>query len=209
LAVSETSDPTGNWFLYRILADVFANNWADYPSIGFNKDWIVVSANMFSVNFASTFTGVQLYVFDKANVYTNGFGNHTLLHVSSTPFGLVRAFTMVPAVTYDRDLGEMYLMDIFNFQNQVHSRLRVSTISGDVGREVLRLGTSLTTNLVNWAASDFFGFAHPEPGLSQWISLVYPHHFSAGWILPHPQCRAMVANRTCTDQCRHSSIWPH
>ncbi|HKQ40227.1 MAG TPA: Calx-beta domain-containing protein, partial [Verrucomicrobiae bacterium] len=166
LAVSATDDPTGNWYLYRVFADEFGNNWADYPTVGFNKQWIVVSVNMFSADFFSTFTGVQTYAFDKANVYTNGIGNYTLLRVPSDPFGVVRSFNLVPAVTHDRDLPEMYFMDVLNYGNSVHSRLRISTLSGDVGREILRLGTSITTNLVNWGASDFGfreGFA-PQSG---------------------------------------------
>ena len=167
LAVSETDDPTGNWFRYRVFADEFGNNWGESLNIGFNKHWIVVSANMYTANFSSTFAGVHVYAFDKANVLTNGLGNHTLLRIPTSLFGLVRSYNPVPAVTYDPDLPEMYLMDVFEYgNNSVHSRLRISTISGDVGREILRLGTALTTNVVNWAASDFLfreGFA-PQSG---------------------------------------------
>src|SRR5258708_20823157 len=46
LAVSETSDPTGNWLLYRVYADPSGNTWADYPRIGFNSKWVVITANI-------------------------------------------------------------------------------------------------------------------------------------------------------------------
>src|SRR6266853_2340300 len=43
LAVSQNGDPTGNWYLFRVDADPSNVGWADYPSLGFNKDWIVVT----------------------------------------------------------------------------------------------------------------------------------------------------------------------
>lgn len=173
LAVSETSDPTGNWFLYRVIADEFFATWADYPTIGFNKDWITISVNMFTADFFPVFAGVQMFVFDKANVMTNGLGNFTRLHIPTDPFfGLVRSFTMVPAVTYDPNLPELHLVDIFDYGNNfVNSRLRLSTISGEVGREILRFGTSITTNVINWAPTYFNlreGFA-PQLGTTALI----------------------------------------
>jgi uncharacterized delta-60 repeat protein len=174
IAVSETSDPTARWFLYTILADEFFNDWADYPSIGFNKDWITVSVNMFTSDFFfPQFTGVQMFVFDKANLYTNGLGNFTRLYVPTDPFfGFVNAFTVVPAVTYDPTASELYLVDILNFGNNfAQSQLRISTISGPVGTEILRMGFSRTTNAVNWGPTDFLfreGFA-PQAGSTNLI----------------------------------------
>ena len=64
LAVSQTSDPTGNWFRYLLDGDATDTLWADYPSVGFNKDWIVISANMFPI---TALDGrVHLFVVDKA-----------------------------------------------------------------------------------------------------------------------------------------------
>src|SRR2546423_8540783 len=49
IGVSRTSDPTGAWNLFSVDADASNATWADFPSVGFNKDWIVVNANMFTV----------------------------------------------------------------------------------------------------------------------------------------------------------------
>ena len=44
VGVSQTSDPSGNWFLYR-----FAIGFTlDFPIVGFNKNWISVSINRYS-----------------------------------------------------------------------------------------------------------------------------------------------------------------
>jgi hypothetical protein len=48
IGVSETSDPTGGWFLYKVKVGASGESWADYPTLGFNGDWIVVQANVFT-----------------------------------------------------------------------------------------------------------------------------------------------------------------
>src|SRR5207342_3128426 len=75
IGVSQTSDPTGVWNLYRIDADTNNLAWIDFPSIGFNKDWIVVSGNMFA-NFFSfgQATTVNIWAFNKTNLYSGGVG---------------------------------------------------------------------------------------------------------------------------------------
>lgn len=52
LAVSQTGDPTGNWYLWTTYPNaskpsvIFSNgypaDWADYDRTGFNKNWIVI-----------------------------------------------------------------------------------------------------------------------------------------------------------------------
>ena len=162
LAVSQTSDPTGNWNFYSVDADANNANWADYPSLGFNKDWIVVSVNMFGV-FPSTNGPVNLYVFNKSNVYAGGVGQFTLLQETSGT-----AFTMVPAITHDDALATQYLVEtdaliaqyIFGSVN----RLRISTITGPVGAEQLTVGTGFPNSPVPWGTSDLFGDFLPQLG---------------------------------------------
>jgi hypothetical protein len=49
ISASTTSDPTGTWRHYSFDVDAANQVWNDYPSVGFNKDWIAVSFNMFFV----------------------------------------------------------------------------------------------------------------------------------------------------------------
>ena len=49
IAVSNTGDPTGAWFVRRDDADSTDTVWADYPSIAFNSKWIVVTTNDFLI----------------------------------------------------------------------------------------------------------------------------------------------------------------
>ena len=131
IGVSQTSDPTGNWYLFSIDADPTDTFWADYPSLGFNKDWVVVSLNMFGV-FTPLFGGVNIYVFNKAALYNNqpAAGNPTLLQDNSGG-----GFTMTPAITYDDTLSTIYLVENENLVSDINGsagRLRISTISGSV-----------------------------------------------------------------------------
>jgi hypothetical protein len=68
LAVSQTDDPTGSWYFQKIKTDTNGLLWADFPKLGFNKNWIVVSANI--IRIGADFTNVRTYIFDKTNAYT-------------------------------------------------------------------------------------------------------------------------------------------
>lgn len=155
VGVSQTSDPTGAWNLYRVDADTNDLYWVDYPSIGFNKDWIVVSANMFPTFFAfGQATHVNIWAFNKTNLYTNGVGLYTVLQ---EPSG--RGFTMVPAITYDETVSTMHLVEVDSLLLNYFasgSFLRLSTISGPVGGERLIVGTSFVSATNAWFNADFF-----------------------------------------------------
>lgn len=49
LAVSKTSDPTEGWTGFAIDSNSNDQRWADYPTLGFNKDGVYLSANMFPI----------------------------------------------------------------------------------------------------------------------------------------------------------------
>src|SRR6266545_173852 len=106
IGVSRTSNPTNSgdagWNLRRVKADSTSTRWADFPMLGFNKDWIVIGANMFwtSASGSNGFDRSHFYVFNKTNLYAGNFTNPTLLADTNT--GL--AFGEFPAVTYDNSL---------------------------------------------------------------------------------------------------------
>lgn len=128
IGVTQTSDPTGTWNLHRMDADASDVDWADYPSVGFNKDWIVVTVNMFT-NAADAFSKLKVFAFDKAGLYTGNPATATEL----IPPPTVTA-TLAPATTYDNTLATMYLVRTSSNSSGI---LRVSTITGSVGSETL------------------------------------------------------------------------
>ena len=130
IGVSQTSDPTGNWNLFRIDGDAGNSVWVDYPSLGFNRDWIVVQVNMFNIS-NNMFNRTHIYVFDKANLYSGANADHTLF--SESGIGGVQ----VPAITHDNALATMYLLQNWNGDSGGSGHLRLYTITGPIGSEVL------------------------------------------------------------------------
>jgi hypothetical protein len=128
IGVSQTSDPTGNWNLYRVDADANNQVWVDYPSIGFNKDWIVVQVNVYNIS-DNAFNRSHIYVFDKADLYAGGSGTFTLFQSSGI------GGTQVPAVTYDNTLDTLYLLQVWNPNFGGKGWLRLYKITGAVGSE--------------------------------------------------------------------------
>jgi len=150
VGVSQTSDPTGTWNLYKVDADAADLAWADYPSLGFNKDWIVVQVNMFAVA-DDAFVRSQIYAFRKANLYSGGAGLFTLFSDASI------GGTQTPALTYDPAASTLYLVQNFNGNSGGQGFLRVYSITGPVG------GESLTTG--PWVVSPETWDTYP-PGIS-------------------------------------------
>jgi hypothetical protein len=138
IGVSQTSDPTAGWNLYKVNLGSSAN-WVDYPTLGFNKNWIVVQANIFTIA-GGNFVNSTIWAFDKADLYAGGSGKYTVLTPTS-------GFTQVPATTMDPDLSTMYLLEP---SNSGSGKLRIDTITGPVGSEVLTTGAAYPTGPSAW-----------------------------------------------------------
>ena len=166
VAVSQTNDPTGNWNLTRIDADPIDQSWADYPMLGFNKDWIVISANMFPNPNSSASFHAQFYVLNKVNFYAGG-ANFTRI---SGPSSI--SSHIMPASTFDPNLSTLYLLQNWNGNSGGSGFLRLYSITGAVGGEVLNNTTSAvfisTPNPWDSSASGNFG---PQLGTSSKIDV--------------------------------------
>jgi hypothetical protein len=125
IGVSQTSDPTGAWNLYQVKADGANLTWADFPSVGFNKNWIALQVNMFNIS-NNFFDHTQIYAFSKADLYAAGTGAFTLF--TDNTIGATQA----PAATYDNALATEYLLQTFSSSG---GQLRLYQITGAVGSE--------------------------------------------------------------------------
>jgi len=142
VGVSQTNDPTGSWNLYTVDADATDVSFADYPSLGFNKDWIVVTVNMFTV-VSSAFYESKIFAFNKANLYAGSPATFTVF----TDFD---GFTQTPALTYDNTLATMYLAEHWHGNFMGSGFLRTSTITGPVNSPTYTAGTAFPSTPNPW-----------------------------------------------------------
>ncbi len=159
VGVSQTTDPTGFWNLYKFDADSTDTVWYDYPTLGFTKDWIVVQVNAFNIS-GNAFNASHVYAFDKANLYAGGAGLNTLFKL---PVGLNLGSTQVPALTYDSTLATAFLVNNFN---SAAGALRIFTITGPVGAPTFT-ASSFVVSPQPWNPS---GPNAPQSGLPNLIS---------------------------------------
>jgi hypothetical protein len=90
VAVSNTSNPTQGWKGFAIPSDSNKSHWADFPTLGVNRNGVYVAANMFPLtSFSSTVTAVL--VLPKADLVAGSTANRKLfetLNFASTGFSL-------------------------------------------------------------------------------------------------------------------------
>jgi hypothetical protein len=72
IGLSDTNDPSGSWHLYRtILYESSTRALADFPTLGFNKNWITVSINMYKSS--GSFTGNSVIAIHYPSLRTGTF----------------------------------------------------------------------------------------------------------------------------------------
>jgi hypothetical protein len=159
VAVTQTSDPTGLWNRFTVASDptstASAGHAIDYPSVGFNTNWIVVDENTFNYS-GTAFTsywGQQIFVLDKAAAYANTLGSVSLFEDPvtncTTPFEtkLSCGFTMAPSINTDNTTTTDYLVEDFD---NVAGQLRLSKLTGTPAVPVLTVGIQFPQSPNSW-----------------------------------------------------------
>ncbi|HBB86576.1 MAG TPA: hypothetical protein DC047_03055 [Blastocatellia bacterium] len=163
VATSFNGDPTGSWNRYAIDADSTADGtggaWADYPSIGFNKNWIVISVNRFGYGNRVGFQGVSVYVINKTTAYTGILGTVSVFDGffagagcltapgSQQPFLLGCGFTLVPAITEDNTTNDEYIVEDWDPQ---FGQLRMTRVTGTLVTPTLTVGYQFPQSPYAW-----------------------------------------------------------
>jgi len=159
VAISNTNDPTGAWTEYKWVmgVNIQGNNcWADWPCIGFNKNWVAISVNMFTIA-----TGM----FQESRVLVMSYPD--LLKVklpfpTNTLFFGIGDFTLQPCVTYSAT------EDILYVPNSIWgvAGYKLNYITGTSNAPIYNTGvTMMHTVLSNWVGNlgDILPQL-PEPG---------------------------------------------
>jgi uncharacterized protein (TIGR03437 family) len=133
VGVSQTGDPGGTWNLYKINVGR-SGNWDDYPVLGLNGNWIVVSVNVFTVR-GSNYVNTTLYVFGKSDLYQNGKGSYTTF---SDDMG-----ELIPAADFDNQPNHLYFVRTFAGDvgvNDPYGTIEISQLQGPLGSETFAGG---------------------------------------------------------------------
>jgi len=168
IAVSATNDPTGTWTGFRFDVDSANVSWFDYPSIGFNHNWIVVTGNLFNIT-SGAFMGERVYAFDKAALY-GGTATPTTFTRATTEGG-----TMVPAMTFDDTQLTEFLVSTWNGNVSGSGRLRIFTLTGSAASPTFTatmlfpsVSQTWSFGVFNTMTGDPLDFA-PQSGATQLI----------------------------------------
>jgi len=159
VGVSQTADGNGTYNRFVIDADAAAvpagGKWADFPSIGFNANWITIQINLFGFGTVSGYQGPAVYILDKAAAYNNTLssvsvfeGSFATCLASPTPnTELGCGFTMVPSVDEGNGAGTQYLIEDWDSQ---FGQLRISTVTGTPAAPVVTIGTQFPQSPNSW-----------------------------------------------------------
>ncbi|MCD6011820.1 MAG: hypothetical protein K0Q79_1682 [Flavipsychrobacter sp.] len=141
IAVSQTSNPTGAWWMYKVrLAS--ATHWIDYPNVGFNKKWVVITGNLFPIS-SGSYAGCRVYAFNYADLMS-GAG------APFTSFTHATSGTIQPTATYSATLENIFAVESWNGSTGGGGTLKMWKITGAVGAESMTtIGFPAATG-INW-----------------------------------------------------------
>jgi len=174
LAVSQTSDPTGGWNIYRINVTNDGTNaggvnpgpyLGDYPHIGADANGIYLTTNAYPWH-GNGFGGAQIYALSKAQLAA-GAPNVTMQHIDT--FGMVNApsdagstqpgFTLWPAQSPGTSQ--------FNLANNGTENLLSSNAADETQNPVSGAAGSRTSNqLIVWSLKNTASLNTANPAVS-------------------------------------------
>jgi len=137
VAVSQTSDPTGAWYVYSFDGIGNKTDFLDYPLLGYNGNWVVVSGNDFIGGSSPVYA--KIYVMNRASLYSGTLG-------TVSTFTDQNAFCMDPAQTFDNTQTTEYLVQDYNGSSGGNGYMQVSTITGSVSAPVYTSGPTIGIN---------------------------------------------------------------
>jgi hypothetical protein len=140
LAVSQTSDPRGAWYIYAIdVTDDGLNGtpsnpncpcFGDQPLLGADANGVYLSTNEFSL-FASGFNGAQIYAISKSALESGSPA--TLVHFYGIPLAEGYSYSVQPASSPDLSdedaSGVEYFVSALDFFNGLDNRVAVWAIT--------------------------------------------------------------------------------
>ena len=133
IGISQTPDPTGAWYIYSIDAVGNSYDFLDYPTVGFNNNWVVVTGNDFTSYYNST---TQIYVFNRADLYSGSAGT---VH----NFSDANIFDITPAVTTDTTQNTEFMVADWDGNNGGYGYMKLYKITGTASSPSYSAGNTM------------------------------------------------------------------
>jgi len=130
VSVSHDSTPLGTWYTWALPSNlngtVNANNYGDYEGLGFDKDCIYITGNMFPIS-GGNFNYSKLRIIPKAQLYANTAGAVTWWDIWDirVPFGSSTTFGIRPAIIFGTP-NEYYLIYSSNGSGNIFSLFKLT-----------------------------------------------------------------------------------
>jgi hypothetical protein len=143
VAVSQTSDPQGSYNLYRFnVAAIIGSlpSSADFPMLGFNKNWIAIGYNMFT-NSTSAFVDGRILVLDYPAARAGTLS-------TSTVFQNFGSLNEHPVTTYSATENNLYVVRHISSGSATY---RVETITGTPSSPSVTTGATKVRTGGGWA----------------------------------------------------------
>ncbi len=139
VAISETDDPTGNWYIYTFDGAGNSADLLDFPILGFNSNWVVISTNDFIGGQGGSSITAKIFVLSRASLYSGSLGTLKVFTDNSS-------YCLAPARTYDSTQTTEYLVQNYDGNNGGKGYVQLATITGSVSSPVYTLGSTLGIN---------------------------------------------------------------
>jgi hypothetical protein len=165
IAISQPGTAQGNWTFYGIDGDAGNTTWYDYPYVGFNKDLLVVTGNMFSA--ANAFQNSKMWIFKKVDLYDGrpiNYSTNTQEIFRPNSDGA----SFCPAIDYDNTSNRVMMVQNWNGNLNGSGYTRLSYIEGMPPAASFNVLGLVESAGLTWASSGGGNFA-PQQGGSQAI----------------------------------------
>ncbi len=144
VGISNTSDPQGAYTLFRFIVGCAAGaagcnaqgEWADFPMLGFNKNWIAIGWNQFTIN-TGAFVGGKMLMLDYPTLRIGAAGGTIFTNASAAT-----GFCMHPATTFSSTEETLYVP---THQQSGSALYRLHTITGTSAAPVFTLDATART----------------------------------------------------------------
>ncbi len=143
IAVSQTSDPQGSYNLYRFVVAATIGgqaSWGDFPMLGFNKNWIAVGYNMFTIS-TSANNDARILVLDYPSARSGAASP------AATSFTGLLGLCDHPVTTYSATENNLYVVKHISSASGTY---RVETITGTSTAPSITVGATRARTGGGW-----------------------------------------------------------